>query len=64
MRYRNGKELFMEIVIKSNNGFTSVALNGVDISDGLRRIEFKHDAGMSLPEIKLSFYSVDCAERK
>lgn len=54
----------MEIVIKSNNGFTSVALNGVDISDGLRRIEFKHDAGMSLPEIKLSFYSVDCAERK
>lgn len=54
----------MEFVIKSKDGFTSVFLNGVDISDVITDIEFKHNAEEPLPKVKLSFYPIDMAKIK
>ncbi len=54
----------MDLVIKSKDGFTSVFLNGVEISDSITNIEFKHAAEEGLPELKLSFYPVNMTKAK
>ncbi|WP_313583334.1 hypothetical protein [Lacrimispora sp.] len=49
----------MDLVIKSKDGLTTVFLNGVEISNSVTNIEFKHNANEGLPELKLSFYLID-----